>query len=382
MIQRSADDAHGDVFLVIDGWATLRQDFDNLESAVIAIAAQGLSFGVHVVVTASRWAEIRPALKDQIGTRIELRLGDPADSEMDRRRARQLSHLSPGRGITRDGKEMVIALPPLDGGSDDRPMGWALCASDRTPAAAGCVTAPSAALGRARTATQVAVGLGERELQPVVLDFAEQSHLVVLGDAECGKTSALRLLCREIVRTNTADSVQIEIVDFRRTLLGVVESAHLGGYAISASALTARVPVLLERLQARMPGENVTQQQLRTRSWWSGPEIYLVIDDYDLVAGATGNPLTPLVDYLPHAKDIGLHVIVARRSGGAARAMFDPVLARLRDLGCMGLMMSASPDEGILLGSVRPSAQPPGRGTLITRGHPDQLIQVAWTDPP
>ena len=111
------DDPHGDVFLVIDGWATLRQDFDNLESAVIAIAAQGLSFGVHVVVIASRWAEIRPALKDQIGTRIELRLGDPADSEMDRRRARQLSHISPGRGITRDGKEMVIALPRLDGGS-------------------------------------------------------------------------------------------------------------------------------------------------------------------------------------------------------------------------------------------------------------------------
>jgi S-DNA-T family DNA segregation ATPase FtsK/SpoIIIE len=374
------DDPHGDVFLVIDGWATLRQDFDNLEPAVIAIAAQGLSFGVHVVVTASRWAEIRPALKDQIGTRIELRLGDPADSEMDRRRARELTQLSPGRGITRDGKEMVIALPRSNEGMTDRWNGRCAPPIELLPlqVAHGAVVAE----GAVRTATQVAVGLGERELQPVALDFAEQSHLVVLGEAECGKTSALRLLCREIARTNTADSVQIEIVDFRRTLLGVVESAHLGGYAISASALTARVPVLLERLQARMPDENVTQQQLRTRSWWSGPEIYLVIDDYDLVAGATGNPLTPLVDYLPHAKDIGLHVVIARRSGGAARAMFDPVLARLRDLGCMGLMMSASPDEGILLGSVRSSAQPPGRGTLITRGHPDQLIQVAWTDPP
>jgi S-DNA-T family DNA segregation ATPase FtsK/SpoIIIE len=366
------------VFLVIDGWTTLRQDFDNLEPAVIAIAAQGLSFGVHVVVIASRWAEIRPALKDQIGTRIELRLGDPADSEMDRRRARQLPDMPPGRGITRDGKEIVIALPRLDEGrTTDRWAGRRARPIELLPLqiAHGAV----AAAGPVRAATRVAVGLGERELQPVVLDFAEQSHLVVLGDAECGKTSALRLLCREIVRANTADSVQIEIVDFRRTLLGVVESAHLGGYAISASALTARVPALLERLQARMPGEKVTQQQLRTRSWWSGPEIYLVVDDYDLVAGATGNPLTPLVDYLPHAKDLGLHVIIARRSGGAARAMFDPFLARLRDLGCMGLMMSASPDEGILLGSVRPSAQPPGRATLITRGHPDQLIQVAWT---
>lgn len=374
-----SDDPFGDVFLIIDGWATLRQEFEPLEQRVIALAAQGLSFGVHVIVTASRWAEIRPALKDQIGTRIELRLGDPADSEMDRRRARQLAHIPPGRGIMRDGKEMVIALPPAAPESTTaRWAGRCAPAIELLP-----LRVPHGTVATVdRPPTQFAVGLGERDLQPVVLDFAEQPHLVVLGEAECGRTSVLRLLCREIVRTNTADSAQIEIVDFRRTLLGVVESAHLAGYAISASALAARMPLLLDRLQARMPGENVTQQQLRTRSWWSGPEIFLVIDDYDLVAGATGNPLIPLVDYLPHAKDLGLHVIVARRSGGAARAMFDPVLGRLRDLGAMGLMMSASPDEGILLGSVRPSAQPPGRGTLIMRGHSDQLTQVAWTDPP
>jgi S-DNA-T family DNA segregation ATPase FtsK/SpoIIIE len=58
--------------------------------------------------------------------------------------------------------------------------------------------------------------------------------------------------------------------------------------------------------------------------------------------------------------------------------MFDPLLGRLRDMGAMGLMMSASPDEGTLLGSVRPCTLPPGRATLITRGHPDQLVQVAW----
>ena len=57
------------MFLVIDGWAALRQEFDALETRITAIAAQGLSSGVHVVVTASRWADIRPALKDQIGER-------------------------------------------------------------------------------------------------------------------------------------------------------------------------------------------------------------------------------------------------------------------------------------------------------------------------
>lgn len=375
---QKGDDAFGDVFLVIDGWATLRQEFDALEGAITALAAQGLSFGVHVVITASRWAELRPALKDQIATRIELRLGDPAESEMDRKRARDLCGRPPGRGITRNGREFAIALPAQAVHSTAERLRdrWA-------PSTAPVVELLPTRLPRADLEVDgVLLGIGERELAAVVLDFAAQQHLLVLGDAGCGKTAVLRLLCRELVRHYTADEVQLEIVDFRRTLLGVVESEHLSGYAMAPTVLASRLPAIIDRLQARMPGENVTQAQLRTRSWWSGAEIYLVIDDYDLVAGATGNPLAPLADLLPHATDIGLHVLVARRSGGAARAMFDPVLARMRELCCTGLMMSAGPEEGVLLGSVRPSVLPPGRGTLIARGDPDQLVQVAWTDPP
>ena len=385
---RKADDPYGDVFLVIDGWATLRQEFDFLEGPITAIAAQGLSFGIHVVITASRWAELRPALKDQIATRIELRLGDPADSEMDRKRARELLQRPPGRGIAPNRREFAIALPRWDGSATANGLAEAIAADtqrlrDRwAPSAAPKVELLPTWVARADLEDGgIVLGVGERELTSVRVDF-EQSHLLVLGEAGCGKTATLRLLCRELIRNSTADEVQLEIVDFRRTLLGVVESEHLSGYAMSSATLVSRLPALVARLEARMPGEGVTQQQLRTRSWWSGPDIYLVIDDYDLVAGPTGNPLTPLADFLPHAKDLGLHVVIARRSGGAARAMFDPVLARMREVGCTGLMMSASPEEGLLLGAVRPSTLPPGRGTLIGRGDADQLVQVAWTDPP
>ncbi len=39
-----------------------------------------------------------------------------------------------------------------------------------------------------------------------------------------------------------------------------------------------------------------------------------------MVATSGQNPLAPLVEYLPHGKDIGLHLVVARRSGGARDA--------------------------------------------------------------
>ena len=380
------DDPYGEVFLLVDGWATVRQEFDSLEASITALAAQGLSYGIHVIVAASRWAEIRPALKDLIGTRIELRLGDPAESEMDRKRARQLAQSPPGRGITRDGRELVIADSPFDTATADRLRtryaGRLAPRIEVLPTRVGYV----AMLGQSRVeqpGTQLLLGLGETELAPVAIDFAAESHLVILGEGECGKTSVLRTLCTEIVRTNTAQTAQMYVVDFRRTMLGVVETEHLAGYIPSSAALHSRMGALVERLNARTPGADVTQQQLRSRSWWSGPEMYIVIDDYDLVAPTgSANPLTPLLGFLPYAKDLGLHIVVARRSGGAARAMFDPVLAALRDLGTMGLMMSASPDEGVLLGSVRPSRLPAGRGTLIARAQPQQLVQVAWIDCP
>jgi S-DNA-T family DNA segregation ATPase FtsK/SpoIIIE len=391
------DDGYGDVFLVIDGFAALRQDFDGLEETITALAARGLAVGVHVVVSASRWVEIRPALKDQLGTRIELRLGDPADSEMDRRRARLLGDRPPGRGLARDGLETVIALPRLDGRATNIGLDAALrdaaeLLRNRHPGEAAPPVellptkvrreAVAAAAPHIRPSTTALIGLAEDDLRPVALDFGAQSHLIVLGETECGKTAALRTLCEEIVGNNDAECARILIVDPRRSLLGVVESDHLAGYAMSAAAAETHVAAFTRTLQARMPGPEVSQRQLRDRWWWSGPEMYVVVDDYDLVAESAANPLTALIDLLPHARDLGLHVVVARRSGGAARAMFDPLLARLRDLGCMGLTMSAGPDDGVLLGSVRPTALPPGRGTLTRRGQPNRVIQVSWTDPP
>ncbi|MGH3996146.1 MAG: type VII secretion protein EccCb, partial [Pseudonocardiaceae bacterium] len=60
------EDPFGDVFLVIDGWHSFRQEFDvtDLEMRVVNLATLGLSYGVHVMIGATRWAEIRPALKD------------------------------------------------------------------------------------------------------------------------------------------------------------------------------------------------------------------------------------------------------------------------------------------------------------------------------
>ncbi|HEY0226889.1 MAG TPA: type VII secretion protein EccCb, partial [Mycobacterium sp.] len=369
-------DPFGDVFLVIDGWGSLRHEFGELEESITSLAAQGLSFGVHVVMSASRWAEIRPALRDQIGTRIELRLGDAADSEIDRKRAHEVPHDRPGRGLSRDGLHMVLSLP-MEGVGPWRDH--AVSGAPPIPLLATHVDHEAVVEQAGEDlAAQILLGLEEARLRPLAVDFERESHLLVLGDNECGKTATLRTVCREIMRTKTPAQAQLLVVDFRRSLLGVVDSKHLGGYAMSPAALAVSLPDLLELLSRRMPTADASQTQLRNRSWWSGPDIFVVVDDYDLVVTPAGNPLCALLEYLPYARDLGLHLVVARRSGGAARALFEPLLAGLRDFGCLGLMMSGRPDEGVLLGAGRPARLPPGRGVFVTRTGEEQLVQVGW----
>ncbi|MBI5735969.1 MAG: type VII secretion protein EccCb [Mycolicibacterium neoaurum] len=382
--RNGAPDGYGEVFLVVDGWGELRQVDDEVEHAITAMTAHGLALGIHIVLTASRWAELRPAVKDQLGTRIELRLGEPAESEMDRKAARHLIGGPPGAGVTGDGRVSAIAPPPLDAidaiAADlrARHSGRGAIPVRLLPALVERTTVPAPAAGP----THVTIGIGESELRPAVLDFTASQHLIVLGDSGCGKTAALRTLCTQLIRTCTPDRVQIHLVDLRRTLLAVVDDDHLGGYLMSTAMVQAHLPAITAQLRARLPGATVTQQQLRDRSWWSGPEIYIVVDDYELVCGAGPDPLAPLLEFLAHARDIGLHVVIARRAGGAARALFNPVPATMRELGCAGLLMSAAPDEGALLGVARPTRLPPGRAVLTTGGRGGERVQIAWTAEP
>ena len=114
-----------DIFLLIDGWEAFKREFEGLDREVEELAATGLSFGVHVVVAANRWAEIRPALLDNLGTRLELKLHDAIDSLVSRQAAASLPADVPGRGLTMDGLHFQIALPRVDGVAEDEGAAFA-----------------------------------------------------------------------------------------------------------------------------------------------------------------------------------------------------------------------------------------------------------------
>ncbi|MEL4210766.1 hypothetical protein MTQ20_01015 [Corynebacterium bovis] len=213
------------------------------------------------------------------------------------------------------------------------------------------------------------LGVGGPRLEPVTWDLGGHPHLTVVGEAGAGATTALRTVLRGLAAIGEDQPGYVRLLtgDVRRGLLGEP------GYR-SGAAWAAELEDVVETLSHRIPADldGLTPTQVRERSWWDGPEIVLVVDDADHVDPALTGALVPL---LPHARDIGLHVVQARRSGGMSRAAFTPFLQGLRDQSAW-LLLSAPRDDGPVAGQ-QLGPRPPGRAVLVQ----DEAwqVQVAQT---
>ncbi|SEF35542.1 hypothetical protein SAMN05421837_108136 [Amycolatopsis pretoriensis] len=216
---------------------------------------------------------------------------------------------------------------------------------------------------------------------PAVWSPEADPHFVAFLGPESGKTTLVRGILRGIVERHTPAEAVILLVDYRRTSLGYVGTEHLLAYAVSTAQLGGMVEDVRQSLRRRLPGPDVTQEQLKNRSWWSGPELYVVVDDADLVTAGGIDPLEPLREFLPQAKDVGLHVVIARRTEGASGALEHGVLNTLAGLRVPGVVGNGDFREGPLLSGVWPSALMPGRVTAVSRRYGRELVQLAWPEP-
>ncbi|WP_329057151.1 MULTISPECIES: type VII secretion protein EccCa [unclassified Streptomyces] len=385
------DQPWGDVFLVIDGWGNFRTDYEGLEPAVLDIAARGLGYGIHLVLTASRSMEVRANMKDHLMNRLELRLGDTMDSEFDRKVAANVPTGVPGRGQSPQKQHFMAAVPRIDGLTSDTDLAEATAAL--TAEVTRHWTAPGAPevrlLPREFAADRLPPGnlfpdrgvsfaLDEDNLEPVFLDFESDPFFLIFGESESGKSNLLRLLIKRLTERYDGDSCKLFVVDNRRALLDVTPPSHLAEYIPMSNSMGHHMDALADLMQRRTPTAEVTAQQLRDRSWWRGPNVFVVIDDYDLVSTSSGNPLSGLTELLPFARDVGVRFIIARSSAGGGRAAYEPFIQRMKELGAQGLVLAGDPGEGDLLGGVRPRPMPAGRGVFVSRKRGKPLVQTGW----
>lgn len=211
---------------------------------------------------------------------------------------------APGRGLTHDKFHFLAAVPRVGGGPSTT-TGLAEATTDLVGAIrsqwAGAGAPPVRILPTqlpvdalpsdfGNSKGELALGLDEKNLLAFGVDFDTDPYLVVFGESESGKTSLLRLLAQRISKRYTPQEAQLVVVDYRRSLVGELPSEYVTKYVRNGLDLQSHIEGLVDFLEKRMPPSDVTAEQLRHRSWYKGPDVFLLVDDYDLVATASGNP--------------------------------------------------------------------------------------------
>ena len=366
------------------------REFDDLEARLLRAGRAGP--GLRAApgrVGARRWTELRPALKDLLGSRGRAaarraagvrgrpaprrrRARPPRPRARPRRRARSCSprpRLARRRRRGRARRRAVAAAWPGPGFAPVRLLPDADRRSTSCP--------PGRAAG-------IPLGVDEDRLARVELDPPPSRTCCASPTPRAARPrccgSSRRGSCAPVhPGAGARDRARRPPADAARRRPGHAPDRlreHRRGRRATAARELAGVAA------QRLPGPEVTPRALRERSWWSGPEVYLLVDDYDLVAPPAPRPRTrcsPLAEFLPQAKDVGLHVVVARRCGGAGAGAVRPACSgRLRELGAPGLVLQRQPGRGRAGGVGQAGPQPPGRGVLVDRRRGARRVQLAW----
>ncbi|MBR8743570.1 type VII secretion protein EccCa [Nocardiopsis sp. MG754419] len=385
----------GDIFLLIDGWAAVREDFEEADELLMDIATRGPSLGIHSILSGASNTQIRSRLQALFGGRLELRLSDPMDSGLGRRVADTLPKDRPGRGLRADERQFQVALPRVDGITrtediTDGIQDLIKRVKDRWPqkAVQGVKTLPEKVdlerllKGHKMTGrrNELVLGLAESTLSPTLTNLAKDPHLVAFGDPKSGKSTFLRGMVKQITQ-RSSEEIGVVMVDFRRSHLELVPQEHLLSYCTNVEQTAAVAKSLAKSLKERLPGPDITPRQLRERSWWKGLDLYIVVDDMDML-GTRNNPLAALTPFISQGSDLGLHLVVARRTGGAGRSLFEPVMQALNEMATPGVLFSGDRREGRISNGIASKELPPGRAQLALRGRRPELLQAGWSDPP
>ena len=137
----------------------------------------------------------------------------------------------------------------------------------------------------------VPLGIRESDLTVAYNHMHMTPHLLIFGAPKSGKTRIAHAVAQAICSRNSPSQVRFMLADYRSGLLDAVPESHLldaGAVNRNNATLEAAIKALAVNLQKRLPPPDLTTAQLRARSWWTGPDVVLLVDDWHMIVAASG----------------------------------------------------------------------------------------------
>lgn len=255
-----------------------------------------------------------------------------------------------------------------------------------------------------------------------VPDFAQ--NLIVFGEKGSGKSNVLRSIMESVMRQFTPKDAVIIVIDPLRQQLGerdrLYERGYMQrakfvdklddsgnpvignsgepvrvrkrppGYVSSREDIKEVVDMLVRLMATRRPNDDTSADDLRNRTYFTGPEVYVFIDNFEAIASgyAAKTPFDEVAvgdetvtRLLATGIDLGVHFIVGDNAGMAERLKSAALLLALRDaMQAPLLQLAAPPSAGSPVAGafhLRPERWRPGQGRLIVDADDHVMVQTA-----
>ncbi|UCN12622.1 MULTISPECIES: FtsK/SpoIIIE domain-containing protein [Mycobacterium avium complex (MAC)] len=444
-VSRSDSDPYQRMILVIDDaarcFANTDTDADDLKDRLIRLLRSGPQYGLHVLMTGAP-SRIPVKLLTELPATLIFALADTSGSLLGARNigalVRAIPAGQPGRcvePVRRTAARVALPYPDPNKNTDRHPVPDPADARRQTVELLARENVEGQQLPQLHTVPDVVplirvwesfeehmnrdpdkdAGLDRRPasvIEPLVgvnvqdwsmvtvPRYAECGHLLVAGDSGSGRTSTLRTLIASLAGRFAPDddaggaSARFAIIDQSMELIDVADRLEgrgmLLGYGTDRESATRLLDEVATMVTPRIPalGAGLTVEQIRGRTWYSGPEVFVVIDNASVLFGqrfsmSPDSRLDAVLD-LAGRNMLGLHVFATLPAAGFnAVRLSNSLVKALESAGAPTLMLSGPAAEGVIWPGtgVRFQARRPGRGCLVDGYSRNRIVQVPWLSP-
>ena len=402
-------DPYGEVVLVIEGWDAAVAETGvlyNRGDDVIQSLVGGSKFGLHLVVSTAQHKQLR-SVSSHTGTSIELHSDETSmvDTQMAKERPSE-----PGNVIVSESSLYgLVSLPRIDGIADPETIhdGIAdlvqrVCAHRSGQRAEKLKTLPTSLLREelfamappvdpgddVRRRLRVPFAVRESNGKPAYAEMHKEPHLLVLGEGKTGKSELLATFMHSISRCfPTRNDAAVLLYDPRSAHMERIPETNLYATVKKNEQFVEQLKSMIAEfdLVNRDVPEDAGVDERRQRRWWSGPEVFIIIDDYDFVTPRHATEPPPVHELIGWVSvdgyERGIHIVVASDSGNiATKTQTDPILKRMLTDRTPAVLLSTSKLEGTWGATKFTQHSIPGRARYVEAGvRRDERIHAAWS---